>query len=738
MTKFHLKKSIKHLFLLIHIGALVIILAGMFTVYNIIVSQNKTLVEERFAETQKDVSRELEIFSSERKNYANYNSYWDALANSFKSHDTGWIEMNFLKQLSQYNINYIWFDDDKMQQFIYYDNQTHQKGEDYTTDKISFKSALEKNAFQQFYTFHKNNLVEIFSAPVQYSSDIDRTSKPTGYLLIGTIVNNDFIKKLAGDKKGLQYELVTTPGKVEIDKDECSITYYKELLNEQGKPVSWFKVKKLYPDLKLFQQKLSKYLILFLILVFVILIIFYFLMIAKVYKPIHALASSLKNQNPAPLKNIVNSNNEFGLLARLVINSFDHKEKLLGEIEIRKRSEYDLQEAMYKVETSTLEKIKAEQSASAKTDFLSTMSHEIRTPINGVIGIINLLKEEELNSRQKEYVNILDFSSKHLLSLISDVLDFSKIETGKIEFEKNSFDLQHLCNNVYKLFKPKADEKMIALTFSSPEDNTASLYGDNIRLSQILTNLLGNAVKFTNSGSVHFGYKILSNNATQVTYEFFVKDTGIGMDDEEQRKIFDSFSQASAKINREYGGSGLGLTISKKLIEMQGGTISLVSRRNVGSTFSFVITYEKHAFVGTLPQPSSKKLSQQNLQGLKVLVAEDNKINSFVLQKFLNKWHVDARFAVTGVEAVRFVQESDFDLILMDLQMPELDGQQATSAIRALTDPKISKIPIIALTADASVSTQELLLKNGFNHFITKPFNPDALYRILKKYFNAE
>ncbi len=586
--------------------------------------------------------------------------------------------------------------------------------------------------------FYKNNLIEIFTAPIQYSSDIDRSSIPTGYLIIGTRVDETFIQKLQSNRENLEYMLSSKDGNVEIDKNNCTITYYKPLLNEEGKSLSWLKIKKSYPDLKLFQQKLSRYLLLFLIVVFLILVIFYFIMIKKVYKPIQALAVSLKSQDTAPLKNIINSKNEFGLLARLVINSFDYKEKLLAEIDTRKRSEYDLQEAMYKVETSTLQKIKAEQAASAKTDFLSTMSHEIRTPINGVIGIINLLKEEELNSRQKEYVNILDFSSKHLLSLISDVLDFSKIETGKIEFEKNSFDLQHLCHNIYKLFKPRADEKMIDLTFSPSENNTASLYGDNIRLSQILTNLLGNAVKFTNAGSVHFGYKILSNNATQVTYEFFIKDTGIGMDEEEQKKIFESFSQASPKINREYGGSGLGLTISKKLIEMQGGTISLVSRRNVGSTFSFVITYEKHAFVGTLPQPSSKKLSQQNLQGLKVLVAEDNKINSFVLQKFLNKWNVDVRFAITGLEALRFVQESDFDLILMDLQMPELDGQQATSAIRALPNTKINKIPIIALTADASVSTQELLLKNGFNHFITKPFNPDALYRILKKYYNAD
>jgi CheY-like chemotaxis protein len=334
-------------------------------------------------------------------------------------------------------------------------------------------------------------------------------------------------------------------------------------------------------------------------------------------------------------------------------------------------------------------------------------------------------------------VNILDFSSKHLLSLISDVLDFSKIETGKIEFEKNSFDIRHLTNNIYKLFKARADEKRIDFKFSPAADVTTSLYGDNLRLGQILTNLLGNAIKFTNNGYVHFGYKVISNNASHITFEFFIKDTGIGMDEEEQRRIFESFSQANVKVSREYGGTGLGLTISKKLIDMQGGSISVVSRKNVGSTFSFVITYEKHAFVSSLPQPSTKKMVSQNLQGLKVLVAEDNKINSFVLQKFLNIWNVEVQFAVTGVEALRFVQEDDFDLILMDLQMPELDGQQATTAIRALEDKKINRIPIVALTADASVSTQELLLHNGFNHFITKPFNPDALYRILKKYYNV-
>jgi signal transduction histidine kinase/CheY-like chemotaxis protein len=729
------QNSIRRTFIRILIVFVLIIAIAMLSVNYFIYTKNKNLIEDRLPETKNTVSQMLDIHSSSRKSYAEYNSYWDRLVTCYETGDTVWTEKNFFAQAGQYNIQYIWFEKNDLTRFQYYNDKTKKSAQPYTTNKQPLYKELQNSGFKQFFKKINDTIVEIFVAPIQSSTDINRESKPTGYLIIGTDFNNNYLAALNNKNADIQFD-IQNAGKIDvINVTDCNVTYYRPIKDEVDNTISWLRIIKSYPDLKLFRQKVNLYMLVLMGLITIMLAYLYFALIKKIYQPIDALSKSLKSGDKKPIDTLLSKENEFGELARLTASSFDQNAKLYAEINQRKNSELKLQEAMLKVEATTIDKVKAEQSAMAKTEFLSTISHEIRTPINGVIGIINLLKDETLNPRQTEFVNILDFSSKHLLSLVSDVLDFSKIESGSIEFEKASFDLNAICINVYNLFKPKADEKHLDLLFEPFEADISSLYGDHVRLSQILTNLLGNAIKFTPKGTIQMGYKIVSSNKSHVTIEFFIKDTGIGIDADQQKKIFESFSQANVTINREFGGTGLGLTISKKLVEMQGGSIALESQVGKGSTFSFFLTFEKHAFVENLPEPRSTQLMQQDLQGLSVLVAEDNKINTFVLQKFLQKWNVDYKFAVTGVEAYEMIQEYDFDVVLMDLQMPEMDGQEATNVIRKLADVKKSRIPIIALTADAAVSTQELLLKNGFNHFITKPFNPDSLFKVLKKYY---
>jgi PAS domain S-box-containing protein len=374
--------------------------------------------------------------------------------------------------------------------------------------------------------------------------------------------------------------------------------------------------------------------------------------------------------------------------------------------------------------------------ALAKSDFLSTMSHEIRTPINGVVGITNLLLDEELTPVQKEYIETLNFSAQHLSTIVSDILDFSKIESGSFEFEKLPFNLEQVCNNIFRLFQSKAVEKNLVYRFTPAPVKEITFYGDYVRLSQVLSNLLSNAVKFTRQGSVDFSYHAVSQNEKRIKMAFVVKDTGIGIQTSQQSRIFESFLQADTTVTREYGGTGLGLTICKRLVELQGGSIRMESQPGAGSVFTIELTFDKKQGAVTAPDAETLRYAGMPvLKGMKVLVAEDNKINTLVLTRFLKKWQVENKVAENGRQAIELLQQERFDAVLMDLQMPVMDGREATRLIRQSANAAISGIPVIALTADALVESQNALLANGFNDCITKPFSPELLFKLLEKYY---
>ncbi|MFZ1527934.1 MAG: PAS domain S-box protein [Ferruginibacter sp.] len=374
----------------------------------------------------------------------------------------------------------------------------------------------------------------------------------------------------------------------------------------------------------------------------------------------------------------------------------------------------------------------------AKSDFLSTMSHEIRTPINGVIGIANLLLDENLTAVQKEYVSTLNFSAQHLLTIVSDILDFSKIESGHITLEKSSFNLEQVCLNIFKLFQARADEKKLEYIFKPVKVSEYSLYGDYVRLSQVLSNLVSNAIKFTESGRVEFGYDILKDQRDTVTVRFYVKDTGIGIPASKTEKIFESFSQVDGTVTRNFGGTGLGLTISKKLVEMQGGKVYVESTEGKGSEFMVELDFDKHSYTGVPVDYRKAEHPETNaFPGMRVLVAEDNRINGMVITKFLQKWSVQVTLAEDGSKALEMLRNNNYDAVLMDLQMPVMDGREAAYAIREMNDISKREIPIIALTADAMLESQKTLLAGGFNDFVTKPFSPELLFKTLKKYYSG-
>ncbi len=390
---------------------------------------------------------------------------------------------------------------------------------------------------------------------------------------------------------------------------------------------------------------------------------------------------------------------------------------------------------------SILDKEKAEQSEKFKQQFLANMSHEIRTPMNSIIGMTNLLINSQMEPPQKKYLNIIKKASENLLVIINDILDLSKIEAGKMEFEKIDFLVSDVIETVFHTLHFKAEEKQLQMTYTIDKELPVALKGDPVRLNQILINLAGNAIKFTEKGSVNIAATLMSRAGSQLLVEFAVTDTGIGIPEDKLYKIFESFSQASSDTTRKFGGTGLGLTISKQLIELQGGSIYVHSKYGKGTTFGFKIPYE----VGAAEAIGRKMLNETDispdqLKGLKVLLVEDNQFNQMVavdtLQGLVTGVSIDV--AENGKEALGKLEAGEYDVILMDIQMPEMDGFEATQQIRRTFSSPKNKTAIIAMTANVTKEEVDKCFEAGMDAYIAKPFVPQDLLNKMAQVSNKK
>lgn len=376
----------------------------------------------------------------------------------------------------------------------------------------------------------------------------------------------------------------------------------------------------------------------------------------------------------------------------------------------------------------------AEKAAMAKAQFLSIMSHEIRTPMNAVIGFTHLLIHQDPKPEQKEFLGFLKFSAENLLVLINDILDFSKIEAGKIEFEQVDFSVTDLIKNTRLSLLQKANEKNIQIKLMMDQDMPNAIIGDPVRLGQILTNLVSNAVKFTHKGKVTITASLAEENEDASTIGFEIADTGIGIMPDKIDHIFESFSQASTDTTRKYGGTGLGLTITKRLLQLLGSDIAIKSEYGVGSVFNFSLTFKNSKKQLSSTSDSDEFYALKSLKGTRLLIAEDNQINVILAKQFMKQWDVECDVAENGEIALMLVQTHDYDMVLMDLQMPEMDGYQTTTAIRNLGGNKYQNLPIIALTALAMLDIQDMAFTVGMNDYVSKPFNPNELHRKIALY----
>jgi len=458
------------------------------------------------------------------------------------------------------------------------------------------------------------------------------------------------------------------------------------------------------------------------LLIFIIFLLLFIILLKFLFQPLENISKTLslyspKNHNLFDLKTI-DGQNEVVVINNTVVTLIERIENYTQEI---LKANEDLE----------ISKNKAEESTRFKSEFLANMSHEIRTPMNGIIGMSHLALQTKLDTKQEKYLHNIDNSAKQLLSLINGILDLSKIEAGKLNIEKINFNLYNAVHNVITLVENQANKKDIKLILDYRLDKKKNYFGDELRITQIIINLCSNAIKFTEEGSVTICISNYKNNMIRVE----VKDTGIGLNKEEQAKLFQNFMQADGSTTRKYGGTGLGLSISKQLVELMNGKIWIESQKGKGSSFIFNIELEEiDDNIENVLENELHADDIRSLHGSKILLAEDDEINQEVVSGLLNGSGIVMDIANNGKEAVEMFHKNRYELILMDYQMPILNGLEATKIIRK--DNQI--IPIIAFSANVMKEDIDKINSAGMDEILVKPIDTNKFYKILLKYISKK
>lgn len=382
-------------------------------------------------------------------------------------------------------------------------------------------------------------------------------------------------------------------------------------------------------------------------------------------------------------------------------------------------------------------KNKSEEASEAKSIFLSTITHEIRTPIHAILNAGKILLEDNPTREQEELLEVINFSSHNLLELINSVLDLNRIDRGKAVIRQEAFDIHILFEELLKIYRPLALGKNVTFQLNISQEVPRYVIGDRGKIQQVFTNLIGNAIKFTDSGSIQLSISVFKKAKDGIIILFELQDTGIGMRKGEIKRIFDPFTQANDAIHNEFGGSGLGLTIAQRLLKIMDSKLEVTSYLGKGSKFSFQLKMVQTTKDEVKKGLSALPLEKRPFSNLRILIVDDIYSNILIIKRLFKLWKLDYKYARNGMEALNLINTNDFDLILMDINMPEMDGYETTKKIRALSDPKYQQIPIIALSAYDSNEVKYNVERSGMNELMQKPFGADQLYRLILKYSNS-
>jgi len=487
----------------------------------------------------------------------------------------------------------------------------------------------------------------------------------------------------------------------------------------------WYVASSAYvAELEESSKSVRNFIIFLAVIILILAILYSFLYLRNLLKPITNLSNlaSQVTSGDYSVRSDIRSDDEVGALAKEFNTMVDTIEDNIQNLDKK-----------VKEKTKELEcaKNRAEESTQFKSEFLANMSHEIRTPMNGIIGMTYLILQTSLGAKQKKYIQTIENSAKNLLSIINDILDFSKIEAGKLNIEKVDFSISELLANIENMMAIKADEKGLDFSIEGDFGGEYVYHGDSLRISQVLINLIGNAIKFTEKGFV----KVTVDSSADNTMRFTVQDSGIGISKEQQQRLFSSFVQADGSTTRQYGGTGLGLSISKQLVELMEGSIWVESEVGVGSQFTFELRLPKRNTPIRL-QSSRKNLDIETLRGSHILLAEDNVMNQEIIMGLLQESGINIDIVDNGMSAIERLQEypDKYELVLMDMHMPQMDGVEATKIIRETN----KEIPIIALTANVMKKDIQETQHAGMNEHLCKPIEIDKLYETLLKYISKK
>lgn len=696
--RFNLKIYSKLLFLIITTSFLFILLYIFLYVYTI--QQEKEVYKSTNAQFSDEVATLFELNSKTHLATLTDVTFWDGLYDFAKTKDLSWYNQFVLGEFESYDVEYIGVYNIN-NEFIVKTSTSEIKTENFIPKQVL--TNLYSKKLSRFFIKIPEGVVEVFAATIHPSDDPKKEKhKPSGYFIMARLLDKNYfnnLQKISSSQVSLVYN------DAEIISDDDYVTKVLVLKDWSNKVVSEIVFKRPFNlDFRSTKKILS-----IIILAFILNIIVYLYYSRKwMYGPLKTITSILETGNEDAIKVLKKSPGEFGYIGNLFEENSNQRKQLV------------------------IAKQKAEESDKLKSSFLANVSHEIRTPMNAIIGFSDLLNDTGLSKKDKsEYLQIIRNSGSNLVSIIEDLLEMSKIDANQISAKLVGFDLNKCINDLYDTIKVTipVEKKIDFYVIDNPNPIAKNILSDEVKLKQIITNLITNAIKYTNNGNVSFGYEVHEKDKTIV---FTVKDSGVGIDKKNIDIIFDRFRRIEDDFSVELSGLGLGLSICKAYVEMLGGTIQVESKIGEGSTFVFTIPlqYDKN----NLPKKTDAEILNniESNSDIVILIAEDDNINFLLLKKILELKNYTTLRAVNGQEAVTICSTNPaIDLVFMDIKMPVMDGYTAFDKIKVF----LPNLPVIAQTAHSSSEDKERVLQAGFTDYITKPLDKEKIFELLDDLF---